>query len=146
MAVESTKKLSFTEFYNVIDGKLETTKETAQNTNPSTLEKNHPVPVSTPEDVDRAVEAAKKASEVWADVPYKERQNLVSKYADGIDGIKEELAVLLVKEQGKSVGPMADFSQWFCSDKQKRFNLPNTRLCWLFSSSRDMHNCPILSM
>ncbi|RGP69708.1 aldehyde dehydrogenase [Fusarium sporotrichioides] len=103
MAVGSSKQLNFTEYYNLIDGKLETTKETLQNTNPSTLEKNHPVPVSTQEDVDRAVEAAKKASEAWADVPYKERQDLVAKYADGIDANKDEFAILLVKEQGKSI-------------------------------------------
>ncbi|RKK36883.1 hypothetical protein BFJ66_g13275 [Fusarium oxysporum f. sp. cepae] len=69
--------------------------------NPSTLEKNPPVPVSTREDVDRAVQAAKKASEAWAEVPYKERQALVAKFADSIDLIKEDLAVLLTKEQGK---------------------------------------------
>uniref|UniRef100_A0A0D2XIW5 Aldehyde dehydrogenase domain-containing protein n=1 Tax=Fusarium oxysporum (strain Fo5176) TaxID=660025 RepID=A0A0D2XIW5_FUSOF len=96
----SHAKLNFTEFFNVIDGKLKTTKETSQGVNPSTLEKNPPVPVSTREDVDRAVQA-KKASEVWAEVPYKERQALVAKFADSIDLIKEDLAVLLTKEQGK---------------------------------------------
>ncbi|KAI3588057.1 Aldehyde/histidinol dehydrogenase [Fusarium oxysporum f. sp. albedinis] len=60
-----------------------------------------PIPVSTREDVDRAVQAAKKASEAWAEVPYKERQALVAKFADSIDLIKEDLAVLLTKEQGK---------------------------------------------
>ncbi|RKL21859.1 hypothetical protein BFJ68_g2169 [Fusarium oxysporum] len=69
--------------------------------NPSTLEKNPPVPVSTREDVDRAVQAAKKGSEAWAEVPYKERQALVAKFADSIDLIKEDLVVLLTKEQGK---------------------------------------------
>ncbi|RMJ14873.1 hypothetical protein CDV36_005462 [Fusarium kuroshium] len=94
-------KLSFTEFYNVIDGKLATTKETIQGVNPSTLQENPPVPVSTREDVDRAVKAAKRASEAWADVPYKERQSIVAKFADGIDAVKDELALLLTKEQGK---------------------------------------------
>ncbi|EXA43070.1 hypothetical protein FOVG_08100 [Fusarium oxysporum f. sp. pisi HDV247] len=93
----SHAKLNFTEFFNVIDGKLKTTKETSQGVNPSTLEKNPPVPVPTREDVDRAVQAAKKASEAWAEVPYKERQALVAKFADGIDSIKEDLAVLLTK-------------------------------------------------
>lgn len=103
MAVGSSKQINFTEFYNLIDGKLETTKETLQNTNPSTLEKNHPAPVATQEDVDRAVEAAKKASESWSEVPWEERQALVTKYAEGIDALKDEFAHLLVKEQGKSV-------------------------------------------
>lgn len=103
MAVGSSKQINFTEFYNLIDGKLETTKETLQNTNPSTLEKNRPAPVATQEDVDRAVEAAKKASESWSEVPWEERQALVTKYAEGIDALKDEFAHLLVKEQGKSV-------------------------------------------
>lgn len=103
MAVGSSTQINFTEFYNLIDGKLETTKETLQNTNPSTLEKNHPAPVATQEDVDRAVEAAKKASESWSEVPWEERQALVTKYAEGIDALKDEFAHLLVKEQGKSV-------------------------------------------
>ncbi|KAM5347645.1 hypothetical protein ACJ41O_007469 [Fusarium nematophilum] len=101
MAANTNAELSFTEFYNVIDGKLETTKETTQCVNPSTLEENPPVPVSTREDVDRAVQAAKRASEAWADVPYKERQSIVAKFADSIDAVKESLALLLTKEQGK---------------------------------------------
>ncbi|KAL2672953.1 hypothetical protein Neosp_013671 [[Neocosmospora] mangrovei] len=101
MAVGTNVKLNFTEFFNIIDGKLETTKETVQGVNPSTLEKNPPVPVSTREDVDRAVQAAKKASEAWVDVLYKERQAMLAKFADGIDSIKDDLAVLLTKEQGK---------------------------------------------
>lgn len=104
-------ELSFTEFYNVIDGKLTTTKETIQGVNPSTLEENPPVPVSTREDVDEAVEAAKRASEAWADVPYKERQGIVAKFADGIDAVKDELALLLTKEQGKPVGDFALFEK-----------------------------------
>jgi hypothetical protein len=61
------------------------------------------IPVSTPEDVDRAVETTKRVSEAWADVPYKERQAIVAKFADGIDSIKEDLAVLLTKKQEKPV-------------------------------------------
>ncbi|ENH67835.1 Putative aldehyde dehydrogenase [Fusarium oxysporum f. sp. cubense race 1] len=87
----SHAKLNFTEFFNVIDGKLKATKETSQGVNPSALEKNPPVPVPTREDVDRAVQAAKKASEAWAEVPYKERQALVAKFADGIDSIRKIL-------------------------------------------------------
>ncbi|KAH7227159.1 Aldehyde/histidinol dehydrogenase [Fusarium redolens] len=103
MAVGTNTKLDFTEFFNVIDGKLETTKETARGVNPSTLEKMPSVPVSTPEDVDRAVQAAKRVSGAWADVPYKERQAIVAKFADGIASIQEDLTVLLTKKQGKAL-------------------------------------------
>lgn len=99
----TSDRLDFTKFYNVIDGKLESTATTRHGINPSTLEKNPPVPVSTIEDVDRAVEAAVKAAESWADVPYLERQKKVAQFADGLEALKDDFAVMLTKEQGKPV-------------------------------------------
>ncbi|KAK2672734.1 Aldehyde dehydrogenase domain [Fusarium oxysporum f. sp. vasinfectum] len=115
MAANTNSQLRFTEFYNIIDGKLETTRETVHGINPSTLEKLAPLPLSTPEDVDRAVRAARKASEVWAGVPYRERQNIIAKFADGIEAIGESLAPLLVKEQGKSLA-MAQMEVGMCAN------------------------------
>ncbi|KAH7459281.1 hypothetical protein FOMA001_g20108 [Fusarium oxysporum f. sp. matthiolae] len=94
-------KLDFTEFYNVVDGKLESTEETRHSLNPSTLEKNPPVPVSTRKDVDRAVQAAEVAAESWATVPYKERQKAVARFADGLETLKGIFAPMLTREQGK---------------------------------------------
>jgi acyl-CoA reductase-like NAD-dependent aldehyde dehydrogenase len=96
-------KLDFAEFYNVVDGKLESTEETRRSLNPSTLEKNPPVPVSTRKDVDRAVQAAKVAAESWAAVPYKERQKAVARFADGLETLKGIFAHMLTREQGKPV-------------------------------------------
>ncbi|KAK7430967.1 hypothetical protein QQZ08_002496 [Neonectria magnoliae] len=97
----SSNKLNFIKFHNVIAGKLETTATTRHGVNPSTLEKNPPVPVSTIEDVDRAVEVAVKAAEAWADIPYPERQEKVARFADGLEALKDEFALMLTKEQGK---------------------------------------------
>ncbi|KAK2006836.1 aldehyde dehydrogenase [Colletotrichum eremochloae] len=103
MATNGTSKLDWTKFYNVIDGKLETTSKTRHNVNPSTLEANPEVPVSTPEDVDRAVQAGKKAQEAWAETPYEERQKALVKFAEAFEAHVEEFALMLSKEQGKPV-------------------------------------------
>ncbi|ETN42322.1 uncharacterized protein HMPREF1541_01476 [Cyphellophora europaea CBS 101466] len=93
--------LDWHSFCNVIDGKLTTTEKTRTGINPATSEPNDPVPVSTPEDVDRAVAAAEKAFPSWADTPYGERRKAVNAFADALEGEKENFAKLLVKEQGK---------------------------------------------
>lgn len=100
---KATEPLDFTKFQNVVNGKLVDTKETRKTVNPSTLEELPPVPVATAEDVDEAVEAAKKAQEAWAEVPWAERQKVLNNYADALEGLVAEFAQLIVKEQGKSV-------------------------------------------
>ncbi|GJC83078.1 putative aldehyde dehydrogenase FUS7 [Colletotrichum liriopes] len=101
MATNGASKLDWTNFYNVIDGKLETTSKTRHGVNPSTLEANPEVPLSTPEDVDRAVQAAKKAQEAWAETPYEERQQALAKFGEALEAHAEEFALMLTKEQGK---------------------------------------------
>lgn len=103
MAANSTTKLDFTKFYNIINGKLETTPKTRHSVNPSTLEPLPEVPLSTAEDVDRAVQAAKVAQESWAETPYEERKKAVAKLGDLLEENMNELSVMLSKEQGKPV-------------------------------------------
>jgi acyl-CoA reductase-like NAD-dependent aldehyde dehydrogenase len=100
-SVEHGSPLQWTEFYNVIDGKLETTKDSRCGINPATEQNNPSVPVSTREDVDRAMEAAKKAFKPWAAVPYAERQKAVLAFADGLEAEKEAFSKFLTQEQGK---------------------------------------------
>lgn len=95
--------LDWNTFANVIDGELSTTSKTRTGINPATGEPNEPVPVSTPEDVDRALEAAKRAFPGWAETPYEERRKAVNAFADAIEAEKENFSKLLVKEQGKPV-------------------------------------------
>ncbi|KAI1817449.1 aldehyde dehydrogenase [Poronia punctata] len=95
--------LDFSSFYNVIDGKTSTTAQASNNNvNPATLEPTPRVPLSTREDVDRAVEAARKAAVSWAAVPWEERREAIRKFADAIDENAEEFAKLLVMQQGKA--------------------------------------------
>jgi len=93
--------LTWTTFSNVIDGKLETTKETRCGINPATEQNNPSVPVASKEDVDRAMIAAQKAFKPWAAVPYAERQKAVLEFADALEAEKEPFSKFLTQEQGK---------------------------------------------
>ncbi|CAK7198832.1 hypothetical protein SEUCBS139899_001499 [Sporothrix eucalyptigena] len=108
MATETTTSagaapalLDFTRFYNIINGKLTTTAKTRHSINPSTLEANPEVPVSTEADVDRAVDAARKAYSTWRRTSYAERRAALEAYADGIAANVEGLATMLTREQGR---------------------------------------------
>lgn len=93
----------FGEYYNTIDGKLSSTQETRHGINPATGKPNPEVPVSTPQDVDAAIAAAKKAFKTWSKVPYAERQQALFKFADAIEANAEDFAKMLTQEQGKPV-------------------------------------------
>jgi hypothetical protein len=93
--------LTWTTFSNVIDGKLETTKEARCGINPATEQNNPSVPVASKEDVDRAMSAAQKAFKPWAAVPYAERQKAFLAFADGLEAENEAFSKFLTQEQGK---------------------------------------------
>jgi acyl-CoA reductase-like NAD-dependent aldehyde dehydrogenase len=95
--------LSWDTFYNVIDGKLESTKETRHGINPATGKPNPEVPVSTPEDVDRAVSAGQKAFKSWSRTSCAERKKAIMAFADGLAANRDGFAKMLVREQGKPV-------------------------------------------
>ena len=95
--------LSWTEFYNIVDGKLETTQKTRHSINPANGTPNPEVPLSTREDVDRAMAAAQKAFKTWSRVPYKERQTAIIAFADAVAVEKESFSAMLTQEQGKPV-------------------------------------------
>ncbi|KAH6680672.1 putative aldehyde dehydrogenase [Halenospora varia] len=101
--ISRTAPLTWDNYYNVINGKLETTQETRCSINPATEENNSPVPVSTKGDVDRAMEAAQAAFKIWSKVPYTERRKALLEFADAIEGEKEGFSELLVREQGKPI-------------------------------------------
>lgn len=99
----ASKTLDWTKFANVINGELRQTSETRHSINPSTLEENPEVPVSTQKEIDDAVNAARAAADSWADKSIAERQKAVQAYADGLDAVKDDFAKMLTKEQGKPV-------------------------------------------
>lgn len=109
-STNSDVALDFTKFHNVIDGKLVATDKTRHGINPSTLEELPEVPVSSQADVDKAVEAAKRAQESWEDVPWADRQKAIKDLADALEAHTDDFALMLTKEQGKPViEPPLDF-------------------------------------
>ncbi|UPL02853.1 hypothetical protein LCI18_013787 [Fusarium solani-melongenae] len=93
--------LEFETFLNVVDGKLAWTEATRNSVNPSTLDENPQVPLSTPADVDKAVEAATKAWPAWAETPWAKRQDAIKAYAGALEAHVDDFARMLVLEQGK---------------------------------------------
>jgi malonate-semialdehyde dehydrogenase (acetylating) / methylmalonate-semialdehyde dehydrogenase len=61
------------------------------------------VPVATREEVARAVEAARAAFDSWSHVPVVERARVLFRYADALERNKEELAISVSRENGKTL-------------------------------------------
>ena len=78
--------------------------ETIDVINSSTEEVMGRIPQGTPEDVDRAVEAARAAFESWSQTPLVERQNLVRAIAAGLAARSEEIAATIAQEVGMPIG------------------------------------------
>ena len=82
------------------------------------------VDIATREDVDRAMEAAKKAFKPWAAVPYAERQKAVLAFADGLEAEKEAFSKFLTQEQGKPASaPSLELLFFPKIDLEGRYNL-----------------------
>ncbi|KAI1288580.1 aldehyde dehydrogenase-like protein [Xylaria venustula] len=105
MSNTSGLELEFTSFFNVVDGELckAYSNKFRSTLNPATLNQNPEVPFSSAEDVDRAVDAARKAAKSWATLPWKVRQEAVAKFADALEANSNGFAQTLVQEQGKTI-------------------------------------------
>jgi betaine-aldehyde dehydrogenase/aminobutyraldehyde dehydrogenase len=82
--------------------------ETMEVVNPATGEVIAEVPAATAEDVDRAVQAAKKALVEWRETTPGERSEFLLKLADAIDEHAEELAELESRNVGKPLSYARD--------------------------------------
>src|SRR5438046_4899711 len=76
--------------------------------NPATGETIAEVPASTAEDVDRAVQAAKRALPEWLETTPAERAELLLKLADALDEHADELAELESRNVGKPLSYAKD--------------------------------------
>ena len=90
-------------FKNFIGGEWvdSTTGETFESLSPATGETLGVFPKSGPEDVDRAVAAAKAAFEDWRLVPAPERANVLYRFASLLADEKADLTDLMTREMGK---------------------------------------------
>ncbi|KAI1128273.1 aldehyde dehydrogenase [Nemania abortiva] len=93
--------VEFDSFFNVIDGQLTGTESTRYSVNPSTLEKNPPVPLSTAEDLDKAVQVARQAAGLWAQRSWDDRKKAIQAFATALEAQLNQFAEMLTREQGK---------------------------------------------
>ncbi|CAH0056304.1 unnamed protein product [Clonostachys solani] len=93
--------LDFEKYQNVINNELTSTSATRHAICPSNEEPLWEVPVSTKEDLDRAVNFAKAAYSTWGKLSIDERAQYLNKFADAIEANKSQIIELLGKELGK---------------------------------------------
>jgi 1-pyrroline dehydrogenase len=104
MSVAVTRHQNFVggEWVDAVEG------ETAEILNPATGETIAEVPKGTEADVDRAVEAAKRAWAEWRDTTPQERSELLLKLADAIEEHADELAQVESQNVGKPLSYAKD--------------------------------------
>jgi 1-pyrroline dehydrogenase len=102
VTVQQLQNLVGGEFVDAVEG------GTAEIINPATGETIAEVPEGTQADVDRAVEAAKKAWPEWREKTPAERAELLLKLADVIDEHAEELAEIESRNVGKPLAAARD--------------------------------------
>src|SRR5919106_3231484 len=92
-----------TKLQNFIDGEFVDPAEgqTEPVLNPATAEEIAEAPLSTEEDVNRAVEAAKRAFDSWGETTPGDRSALLLKLADAIEEHADEISDLEAANAGK---------------------------------------------
>lgn len=101
--METKEKLS--EVKNFINGKFERNGQNSLNVeSPIDGKVISSIPLSTYDDVDKAVKAAKTAYTSWSAMTFKERAQIFFKYRSLLDEHMDELTKLIVLENGKSYG------------------------------------------
>ena len=98
---KTTPSVSFTEFNNIVDGKLRAGKTSYNGTNPVTGDKLWETPVATEEDLNDAVKAARRVFPSWSKTPIDERKRLVKKWVEVFQTYEKEFTDLIVQECGK---------------------------------------------
>jgi len=78
--------------------------ETIDVVNSTTEETMGSIPAGTPEDVDRAVAAARAAFETWSQVPREQRAALLEAIAAALSARSDEIAALVSQELGMPLG------------------------------------------
>src|SRR4051812_22000738 len=95
--------VSFTTFYNTIDGKPRRSNTFSHGTDPSTCTPLWPVPIATENDLNEAVSVAQKAFKTWSKTTWLARQEYLTLMRQALMDHREEMTALLIKECGKPV-------------------------------------------
>ena len=123
MATATAKKTEVLELKNFIGGEFSdpSSGELEDVLNPATGEVIARAPLSSKEDVDKAVAAARKAFESWQNTTPSQRQDLLLKLADAFADRADEITDLETMDAGKprqamfdeEIGPMVDQLRFF---------------------------------
>lgn len=103
MSPSKVSTIEFDKFYNIVDGKQRGSDNVHHGINPATGQDNWPVPIGSEQDLNDAVEAAKKAFPAWRDTPLEKRKETLLKFCDYFSQFTDDLTTLLCKETGKPV-------------------------------------------
>jgi acyl-CoA reductase-like NAD-dependent aldehyde dehydrogenase len=90
-----------------VGGELVKAEKTFEVYNPATGEVLANAPEGSPDQLEKAIAAAKSAFTSWSSLSWEQRSDYVSRYADALEAQKEDLARLLTLEQGKPLHTMA---------------------------------------
>ena len=103
IAAGTMSSIDFTKFANIVNGVPRTSDSFYTGTNAATGDSLWQTPVATSEDIDDAVAAARKAFGPWAAKSYKDRTELLEKFADLYVAHANQFIELLGAETGRSV-------------------------------------------
>ncbi|KAH8660218.1 Aldehyde/histidinol dehydrogenase [Xylariales sp. PMI_506] len=102
MAVDKApSKLDMEKFANIINGQVSTTEAVRHGINPANKERLYASPVSTKDDVEAAVQAARRAFKSWRKTTVEHRKKQLGAFAAELMAHQAELSRLLTLEQGK---------------------------------------------
>lgn len=95
--------MNFDTFYNIIAGQHRSAGETTSGVNPLDRSSLWPAPVATANDVEEAVHSAQEAFPAWSQKTYKQRTELLEKFADLYLAHANEFCQLIATECGRTV-------------------------------------------
>ena len=97
-----------TDFSLLIDGELSASAASLEVINPATGRVFARCPAATRTDLDRAVQAARRASGHWSGLAFEERAAAITRMSAVLRANQSALAELLTREQGKPLGQSRD--------------------------------------
>ncbi|RBR15964.1 hypothetical protein FVER53590_11080 [Fusarium verticillioides] len=99
--------MNFDTFHNIIAGQHRSARETSSGVNPLDRSSLWPAPVATANDVEEAVRSAQEAFPAWSQKTYKQRTELLEKFADLYLAHANEFCQLIATECGRTAGNAA---------------------------------------
>jgi acyl-CoA reductase-like NAD-dependent aldehyde dehydrogenase len=97
-----------TDFSHLIDGELAGSEQSFDVINPATGQAFARCPSASRAQLDRAVDAARRAFGEWRQLAFEQRSALLKRLADALRAQQEPLAELLTREQGKPIQQARD--------------------------------------